>query len=314
MSSQSIWGHRQNVAIVRRSLPGVPRLPKQKLITSIARLPFDSSWLRSFCITTGLAVALMCCSGCQTFAPFSQSMRTRVAAARQWTGNGIDAIRRGAVGEARACFSKASSQLPTDHHIIANVARTHYQEGQFEQAIEEMNRAIRIEDEEPELYVELGEYHLAAGNLQEATALAEKCLDRNHRLAPAWLLKGKVHAARGDHQTALCDFQKAIGIDASSDEAQLQIVQAYRKLGDPLRALSAVEKLLEKYPTGQQPELALIEKSTALLELKQNRTAIENLQSAISGNSGSQQLNVALAQAQELSGSQLDSADGTMRR
>jgi tetratricopeptide (TPR) repeat protein len=235
-------------------------------------------------------------------------MRTRVAAARQWTGNGLEAVRRGAVCEARACFAKASSQLPTDHQIIANVARTHYQEGQFDQAIEQMNRAIRIKNDEPELLVELGEYHLAAGNLAASTELVEKILDRNHRLASAWLLKGKIHAARGEHQTALGDFQKAIGIDASNDEVQLQIVQAYRKLGNPLRALSAVEKLLDKYPRGQQPELALIEKSMSLVELDQHDTAIETLKSALARNNGSGELRTALARAQELSRAQSDTA------
>jgi len=228
-------------------------------------------------------------------------MRTRVAAARQWSGNGIDAIRRGAVCEARACFAKASSQLPSDHHIIANVARTHYQEGQFGQAIDEMNRAIRINDDDPELLVELGEYYLAAGQISTAAELVEKSLDRNHRLASAWLLKGKVHAAQGEHRTALGDFQKAMGID-SSVEGQLQIVQSYRMLGDPLRALSAVEKLLEKYPPDQQPELALIEKSTALIQLNQHSSAIESLKTAISTTDASPQLYAALTHAQKISG------------
>ena len=228
-------------------------------------------------------------------------MRTRVAAARQWTGNGIEAVRRGAVTEARACFAKASSQLPTDHNIIANVARTHFHEGQFELAIAEMNRAVEINRDDPELLVELGEYYLAAGQLQAASVQAEKSLNKNYRLASAWLLKGQIHAASGDHRQALGDFQKAAGIDAARDDVQLHIVQSYRSLGDPLRALSAIETLLEKYPADQQPNQALVEKSSALLQLNQHSAAIETLKLAIR-NDPTPEMFHALANAQELSG------------
>ena len=71
-------------------------------------------------------------------------MRTRVAAAREWSGNGVAAIRRGAVREAREYFRKASSQLPQDQEIVANVARTHFQAGEVDQAIEVMRRACLL--------------------------------------------------------------------------------------------------------------------------------------------------------------------------
>ena len=115
------------------------------------------------------------------------------------------------------------------------------------------------------------------------------------------MLKGQIHAASGDHRQALGDFQKAAGIDASRDDVQLQIVQSYRSLGDPLRALSAIETLLEKYPADQQPNQALVEKSSALLQLNQHSAAIETLKLAIR-NDPTPEMFHALANAQELSG------------
>ena len=210
-----------------------------------------------------LAIFVLCCQcfvGCQTLKPFSQSMRTRVAAARQWSGNGFDAIKRGAVCEARECFAKASSQLPNDHRIVANVARTHFQEGQTQQAIEFMQQAIDLSGNDAELNVELGEYYLADGQLQAAERQVQRSLKKKHRLASAWLLKGKTKAARGDIKAALGDYQRALGIDGSREDIQLQIVDSYQQLGDPLRALSAVEQLLDKYPTERQPETAILAK------------------------------------------------------
>lgn len=229
-------------------------------------------------------------------------MRTRVAAARQWSGNGIEAIRRGAVREARECFTKASSQLPHDQEIVANVARTHFQEGKYQEAIDVMRQAIEIKRDDPELIVELGEYYLVAGQHEEAQRAVEKSLEHNHRLASAWLLKGKIHAANGEHQAALSDFQKSLGIDSSSQHAQLQIVQTYRKIGDPLRALSAVEQLLEEFPVDGQPEAAIIEKSAALVQLKQHDSAIEVLTHAAVRSDVSSGVFTALAQIQILAG------------
>ncbi len=225
-------------------------------------------------------------------------MRTRVAAARQWSGNGIDAIKRGAVREARECFSKASSQLPNDHRIVANVARTHFQEGQTRQAIDIMSHAIELGGDDPELHVELGDYYLADGQMQAAEQQVELSLEKNHRLASAWLLKGKTQAAKGEFKAALGDYQRALGIDGSREDIQLQIVKTYQHLGEPLRALSAVEQLLEKYPTERQPESAILAKSSALLQLKQHSPAIEVLEVASRRSDVSADVFIALAQSQ----------------
>lgn len=235
-------------------------------------------------------------AGCKTLEPFSQSMRTRVAAARQWTGNGVAAVRRGSVSEARDYFTKASSQLPKDHEIVVNLARTHFQEGQFQPAIKELNRAIEINGPDEKLLVELGQYLLADGQVDAASEKVQQALQENHRHAGAWLLSGKIHAAKGDDQTALGDFQKAIGIDPSREDIQLEIVRGYRRLNDPLRALSAVENILEQYPSHHQPAAAIVEKSQALVQLKQNKSAIETLNQAIAAGNKSPEIGLALSQ------------------
>jgi len=197
-------------------------------------------------------------------------MRTRVAAARQWSGNGIAAVKRGAVGEARAYFAKASSQLPSDHRIVANVARTHFQQGQIKQAIDVMRQAIDLDGDDPELLAELGE--------------------------------GKIRAAKGEFKEALSDYQRALGIDGSREDIQLQIVKTYQHLGEPLRALSAVEQLLEKYPTQRQPEAAILAKSSALLQLNQHSPAIEVLEVASQRSDISSTVFLALAHTQTSAG------------
>jgi tetratricopeptide (TPR) repeat protein len=244
------------------------------------------------------AAILFGASGCQAFKPFQQSMRTRVSAARQWTGNGLDAIRRGSLHEAKSCFNKAHSQLPEDHRIVANLARTHAQEGQYAEAIEQMQRAVDMSHGDPELRIELGEFYLAAGQIDLATEHAEKGISGNHRLASAWLLTGKIKAKQGDQKSAMESYQRALGIDGTREDVQLEIVKTYQRMNQPLRALSAVEQLLEKYPEERQPEVALVAKSTALLQLNQISPAIEVLEFASRRKDASEKIFADLAQAQ----------------
>ena len=92
-----------------------------------------------------------------------------------------------------------------------------------------------------------------------------------------------------------------MGIDSSREDTQLQIVETYRNIGDPLRALSAVEQLLEKYPLDRQPESAIIEKSAALVQLGQHSAATEILRMAAGRSDVSSEIFTALAKSQILS-------------
>ena len=229
-------------------------------------------------------------------------MRTRVAAAREWTGNGLDAIQRGSLHEARDCFNKASSQLPGDHRIVANVARTHFQQGQLDSAIQVMQRAVDLAPHDADLFAELGEFYLAAGKMDLASRSAEISLEKNHRLASGWLLKGKIKAANGNLQAALGDYQRALGFDGQREDIRLEVVQTYQALDQPLRALSAVEQLLEKYPFDRQPEEAILAKCDSLKKLRQFSPAIEILELASSRKDASSKIFISLANAQHSAG------------
>lgn len=259
---------------------------------------------------SALAIGL---SGCQSLKPFNQTMQTRVAAARQWTGNGLDAIRRGSMSEAKSCFSKAATQLPDDYRIVANLARAHAQEGQLSAAIEQMQRAVKMSHGDPELQIELGEFHLAAGQIELAQQQADLGRSGNRRLASACLLQGRIFAANQDSQAALGAYQRGMGIDASRDDIQLEIVKTYQQMNQPLRALSAVEQLLEKHPADRQPEVAVLAKSSALMQLQQVSPAIEILETASRRQDASDDLFIELANAQLRAGRDVQAQETLVR-
>ncbi len=240
-------------------------------------------------------------------------MRDKISSARQWTGNGLSALGRGAAREAKSCFARASDELPNDPRILANLARAHYQQGEYPQAVSVMSQAVELAGGAADLQVELGNYLLATGQPEKARQLAASAIKSNHRSASAWLLSGRSRSASRDWSGALSDYQRALGIEHEREDIQMEVVEAYRQLNQPLRALSAVEQILQRHPVDRQPEVAILAKSDALVELKQLDPAIEILEIASRRKDVSGTLWTKLADAQVRAG-RLDQARTTLAK
>lgn len=252
-------------------------------------------------------------SGCQTFHPFAQKTREKISSARQWANNGLEAFQNGHLEKAKGLFSRASQQNPGDYRIRADLARTLYQSGDRAHAIAEMTKAVELSRNDPKLLIALGQMHLGIGQTEQAQQQVMLALNSDYRFAPAFELSGRIAKAKGDNQTALADFQKSLGYAPDVTSVQLEIVDTYQRMGEPLRALSAVDQVLSKLPLDQQPESALIAKSAALIQLKQLRPAIDLLQTASQRVGASSDVFVRLGHAQLLAGDTAGSRN-TIRR
>ncbi|MFK7768882.1 MAG: tetratricopeptide repeat protein [Mariniblastus sp.] len=222
--------------------------------------------------------------------------------AREWASGGCEAFQNGKLVKAKGLFSRAAEQDPNDFRVRANLARTIEQSGDRQEAILHMQQAVDLSNGDPRLRLELGEMYLAAGQWFPARRQVQLLLESNNRNAPAWALSGKTHKAKGKYQEALADFQKALGYEPELEDVQMQIVETYGKIGQPLRALSAVEQVLSKYPVDDQPEQGVLAKSVALMELKQIGPAIDLLETASQKERPSSEVFVRLSNAQILAG------------
>ena len=247
-------------------------------------------------------ILLLFTSGCQTFHPFAEKTREKVVAARQWANNGLEAFQNGHLDKAKGLFSRASQQNPSDYRIRANLAKTLFRSGDSGQAIAEMTRAVELSNGDPKLLVTLGEMYVDVGALDLAQQQVERALAPDHRYAPAWELQGKISKAKGDYHSALADFQKSLGYAPEVTSVELEIVDTYQRMGEPLRALSAVEQVLQRNPTDKQLESTIVAKSAALVELKQLRPAIDLLYSASQRPEASSELLLRLGHVQLLAG------------
>ena len=250
----------------------------------------------------GIMACLMTNTGCQSFHPFAQKTRDSIRSASQWACGGLEAVQKGKLDQAKGFFTKAAEENPNDFRVRANLARTLQQSGETQLAIRQMQHAVELSRGDSRMQVELGEMYLDAGQWLPARQQAQVAIEANHQYAPAWALRGKTEKAKGNYEQALADFQKALGYAPGTTAIQLQIVDTYQKMGQPLLALSAVEQVLNRLSVDQQPEEALIAKSVALMDLKQLRPAIDLLETASLREKASSEIFVRLSQAQLLAG------------
>ena len=74
-------------------------------------------------------------------------------------------MQSGHLQRAEGFFTRAAEQHPTDFRNRANLARTHFRSGEISKAIQEMEAAVELSDNDPWMTVELGQMYLAKGDL-----------------------------------------------------------------------------------------------------------------------------------------------------
>jgi tetratricopeptide (TPR) repeat protein len=230
-----------------------------------------------------------------------QSFRTssieKVSSARNWARDGFAAVKQGKLARAKTCFSNAARELPEDHRLTANLARTEFDQGNIDSAIGIMETAV-ANSGDPALHAEVGEMHLTAGRWLQANRHADLALEKDYRLSQAWILKGRLAAGKGDQQTALQHFHRAAGLDSKNEELQLLIARTYLAMGRPMQSLSATETLLGQHTIANQPDEAVLAKAEALSALKQTDAAMFVLETAAARPQCSKQIFFQLGQMQ----------------
>jgi tetratricopeptide (TPR) repeat protein len=98
---------------------------------------------------------------------------------------------------------------------LLDTARSQSAAGKHDMAGASLERALRIEPQNPELWQELARVRLQQGQYREAENLAKKAnilsgTDKNQR-AQNWQIIGQARTRLGDHQGAQAAFEKAEG-------------------------------------------------------------------------------------------------------
>jgi tetratricopeptide (TPR) repeat protein len=190
---------------------------------------------------------------------------------------------------------EASPDDPLAHHYLA---RALWHRGASDEARSHIAAAIRLDPTDATLAVRAGEMALALGVFDDALSHAERAVGLDPKLAAAWALRGRA-CWRLDHpDRAIADLQRALALSPQSSDVLLDVALIYRERGQRARSLATIHNLLDTYPPGEEPQLALLLEGLTLLELARPHQAVESLLAASRRGPPNAEVHFRLAQAQ----------------
>ena len=127
------------------------------------------------------------------------------------------------------------------------------QRGEFESAVENINKSIEMKNDWEISYFYRGVAHQALENFDEAILDYTKALKINPKMADAYNNRAEIMLSRKDIENPdinkiISDFEKALELDDKFINALFCMAAAYKKLGDYHKSLEYLERLLEIEP------------------------------------------------------------------
>ncbi|MEC8555358.1 MAG: tetratricopeptide repeat protein [Planctomycetota bacterium] len=190
-----------------------------------------------------------------------------LGSARQFSLRGAALLQQEKYAEATPMFQEALNLSEADERAQWGMAEVLWREGNREEAIVHLSRAIQLSGKNPELLVRLGDMHLELGNLTDATEQAEAALRVTRKHEGAWALKGKIYRAQERNDDAMDCYQRALIYNPENFKARIAVADIYRDLGKPQRALATIERLADSHVIESIPARAWMLKGLALADL-----------------------------------------------
>ena len=152
---------------------------------------------------------------------------------------GIQYQELGRHAEACACFDQAFEMTRMPVSLLYR-ALSEKQLNQYENAAVLLNRALRLGLDTVHVHVELGNVHLALGELKQAKLEYEKCLEIEPKNPIALFNLGLVLRKSGDFTAATEAYERALKIDPRFREPVMELAVLYLKASRPGDALQAL--------------------------------------------------------------------------
>ncbi|OGS42067.1 MAG: hypothetical protein A3J82_01840, partial [Elusimicrobia bacterium RIFOXYA2_FULL_69_6] len=127
----------------------------------------------------------------------------------------------------------------------------------YEAAVRDLNQALHVSKNYAPALAHRGTAHGALGLLRQATSDFDRARDLDPRSKEAWTGLCIVRRLRDDHQDAVRDCTRAIGLSANYGPAYLHRGLAYLQQGDVQRAIADLHSAYELGTRRAEGQLAL---------------------------------------------------------
>jgi tetratricopeptide (TPR) repeat protein len=204
-----------------------------------------------------------------------------VTAARELSRQGVAALEAGQPQQAEELLKKSLATAPDDASARRYMAETLWRRGAGDDAITQIDEAVRLEPKNASLAVRAGEMYLALGRREAAMEHAERAIRLEPTLAGAWALRGRCFAKINLPDRALADLERAVELAPDRSDLLLEVASAYRQRGQNTRCLTAIYHLLDSYPSGEEPQFVLVMQGQTLMDLGRPQQAADAFVAAI---------------------------------
>lgn len=153
----------------------------------------------------------------------------------------------GRESEAKNNFYKATTiSKSADASVLMKMAEAYINADtkNITEAISLLNQAIKLEPNNPEIYILLGDAYLEQGDGSKAISNYEKATDLDKTSVKAILRSGQLYGRAKNYSLALDYYKKAESIDSTFAPAYREKAELYYRSGQYERAIQQYEKYL----------------------------------------------------------------------
>ncbi|MEK6249037.1 MAG: tetratricopeptide repeat protein [Planctomycetales bacterium] len=208
-------------------------------------------------------------------------MPESVAECRVLSQQAIISMDNGRWLEAEDLLSRAVESCPSDPDARRQYGEVLLQRGAANEALVQLEDAIRLTPRDTALVVRTGGVYLSAGRYVEARQRANEAIGLDVESADAWGLRGRIELAEGNRRQALADFHRAIGYRPDDPTLLNDVARLYMQMQQPERALLYLQYLTDTYDVVGEESLELVLlQGRALAELGRYHDAVDYYQMA----------------------------------
>lgn len=149
------------------------------------------------------------------------------------------------------------SLAPNSAPLYGNLGNTYGRLGRYDEALEALNTAAKLQPNEPAAHYNLGVNYIKLGQYQRAIDAFKKTVELNPNYADAWNNLGYAYGIfhRYDDQVYAC--KKAAELKSDNFDAWLNLGSAYGNLGKFPQAVDAYARAVEINPKNPQSRFGL---------------------------------------------------------
>ncbi len=161
---------------------------------------------------------------------------------------GMEYVEQGAYEEAIAEFERAIELEPDNPGARRNLGTVYIELTQWEEAAAAYEKAIELDPDFGEAYGDLVGAYFYLDRIPEALEAGEKAVELAPDYATAHNNLGAVYANQGDLEAAIAEWEQAIELDPSDPMPHNNLGIVYRQQGEFDMAIAAYKKAIELDP------------------------------------------------------------------